>query len=37
MLDGTRVLVEDHDEAFALFHGDGDGLLETVGGLYAWF
>ena len=36
MLDGTRLLVEDHDQSLALFHGDGDGFLEAVGGLCPW-
>ena len=26
MLDGTRVLVENHNQPFALFHGDADGF-----------
>ena len=33
VLNGARLLVEDHDQSLALFHGDGDGFLETVGGL----
>ena len=32
MLDAARVFVEDHDQAVALFHGNGDRLLQTLVG-----
>ena len=30
MLDGTRVFVENHDQPFTLFHGNGNRLLQAL-------